>query len=80
MGIIKPNQNIKILFTGGGSGGHVFPLISVLREMNKFKPDFEKRGLGLEFYYIGSNDFTLNFIKDEDIELYPLLIKKSRKG
>lgn len=80
MGIIQPNKNIKILFTGGGSGGHVFPLVSVLREMNKFKSDFEKQGLSLDFYYIGSNDFTLNFIKNEDIEVYPLLIKKIKKN
>lgn len=80
MGIIQPNKNIKILFTGGGSGGHVFPLVSVLREMHKFKPDFEKQGLNLDFYYIGSNDFTLDFIQDEDIKIYALNIKKNKKG
>ena len=80
MKIIKPNKNIKILFTGGGSGGHVFPLISVLKEMHKFAPDFQKQGLNLNFYYIGSNDFTLDFIKNEDIVIYPLNIKKQRKN
>lgn len=80
MGIIQPNRNIRILFTGGGSGGHVFPLISVLREMHKFKPDFDKKGLELSFYYIGSNDFTLNFVKDEDIEVQSLNMKKMKKN
>lgn len=80
MKIIKPNRDIKILFTGGGSGGHVFPLVSVLKEMHKFAPDFQKQGLNLSFYYIGSNDFTLDFIKNEDIEIYPLNIKKHRKN
>ena len=80
MKIIKPNRDIKILFTGGGSGGHVFPLVSVLKEMHKFAPDFQKQGLDLSFYYIGSNDFTLDFIKNEDIEVQVLNIKKQRKG
>ena len=80
MDIIQPNKNIKILFTGGGSGGHVFPLVSVLREMHKFEPDFEKQGLSLSFYYIGSNDFTLDFIKNEEIEIHALNIKKRKKG
>lgn len=80
MKIIQPNKDIKILFTGGGSGGHVFPLVSVLKEMHKFAPDFQKQGLNLSFYYIGSNDFTLDFIKNEDIEIQTLNIKKQRKG
>ncbi len=80
MNIIQRNKKIKILFTGGGSGGHVFPLVSVLKEMQKFKQDFNNQGLNLEFYYIGSNDFTLNFIKNEDVDIYPLNIKKFNKG
>lgn len=80
MNIIQPNKKIKILFTGGGSGGHVFPLISVLKEMQKFKSDFSNQGLDLEFYYIGSNDFTLEFVKNEDVDICPLNIRRINKG
>jgi UDP-N-acetylglucosamine--N-acetylmuramyl-(pentapeptide) pyrophosphoryl-undecaprenol N-acetylglucosamine transferase len=80
MKILKPNKTLRILFTGGGSGGHVYPLVSVLKEMQKFIPDFEKQGLDMEYYYIGSNDFTLDLIKHENIQVFPLNIKKADKN
>ena len=42
---------MKILFTGGGSGGHIFPIIAIIREIRKFSP--KKK---LDFYYIGPKD------------------------
>ena len=76
MKILKPNKNLRILFTGGGSGGHVYPLVSVLKEMQKFIPDFDKQGIDMEYYYIGSNDFTLDLIRNEKINIFPLNIQK----
>lgn len=38
---------MKILFTGGGTGGHVFPIIAICREMKKISTK------DMEFYYIG---------------------------
>ncbi len=76
MKILKPNTTLRILFTGGGSGGHVYPLVSVLKEMQKFIPDFDKQGIDMEYYYIGSNDFTLDLIKNEEIKVFPLNIQK----
>jgi UDP-N-acetylglucosamine:LPS N-acetylglucosamine transferase len=80
MKILKPNKTLRILFTGGGSGGHVYPLVSVLKEMQKFIPDFDKQGIDMEYYYIGSNDFTLDLIKNEKINIFPLNIKKTDKN
>lgn len=79
MKILKTDKKIKILFTGGDSGGHVFPIVSVLKEMQKYLKEFNNRGLNLEFYYIGSNDFTLEYIKNESIELLPLNMYRWKK-
>jgi len=80
MGMIRPNQKIKILFTGGDSGGHVFPIISVLREMQKFESDFQKQSLDIDFYYIGSDDFTIDYINKESVNIYPIKIKKYNRS
>lgn len=43
---------MKILFTGGGTGGHIFPLIAVGREIKKSLAPQEK----LTIYYLGPKD------------------------
>lgn len=42
---------MKIVFTGGGSGGHLMPLISVIREIKKLHPENN-----LIIYYLGPKD------------------------
>lgn len=41
---------MKIIFTGGGSGGHIFPIIAISREIKK------KCGNQIELSYIGPED------------------------
>ncbi len=38
---------MRILFTGGGTGGHIFPIISVSEKLKEIAPDSE-------FFYVGS--------------------------
>lgn len=44
---------LKIIFTGGGTGGHVFPIIAVAEEIRKKRTD-------IDISYIGPRDFTAN--------------------
>ena len=41
---------MRILFTGGGSGGHIFPIIAISRAFDWTR--------GFQFYYLGPNGFA----------------------
>jgi UDP-N-acetylglucosamine--N-acetylmuramyl-(pentapeptide) pyrophosphoryl-undecaprenol N-acetylglucosamine transferase len=56
------NKNIRLVLTGGGSGGHTFPLIAVARELKKIA---ETQNIFLEIIYVGPDDFTLPYIAKE---------------
>ncbi len=49
----------KTLFTGGGTGGHIFPLIAIGREMKKKTSD-------LSLSYMGPEDFTSDTFMPKD--------------
>lgn len=65
----------KILFTGGGSGGHIFPIIAIIREIKKL--DKENNFL---FYYIGPRDYlAVNFLSKEGVKMKFTLGGKIRR-
>jgi len=80
---------MKILFTGGGTGGHIFPIVSVCREIKSLQisallpssPDHKKRAWkGLGFYYIGPKDsFSEIFLFQEGIEIKSIFAGKLRR-
>lgn len=64
---------MKILFTGGGTAGHIFPIIAICREIRKIAPDFQ-------FFYIGPKDeFSRNLLSQEGIEVKTILAGKIRR-
>jgi len=73
------NKKIKILFAGGGSGGHIFPIIAVTREMRKLSLE-ERRNKEFEFFYLGPKDaFADILLSQEGIEVKHVLAGKMRR-
>ncbi|OGZ97881.1 MAG: hypothetical protein A3J10_03180 [Candidatus Sungbacteria bacterium RIFCSPLOWO2_02_FULL_54_10] len=68
---------MRILFTGGGTGGHFFPILAVVREVKRIAE--EERILDLECYYMGPDDFGLPLLKDEDVVPIRVLAGKWRR-
>lgn len=64
----------KIVLTGGGSGGHLIPLIAITRELKKIL------GIRVIFYYLGPADlFTKELLEKEEIKVIPILTGKIRR-
>ena len=70
---------MKILFTGGGTGGHVFPLVAIVRELRRIYPKTTQRA-PLEFYYMGPNDgFSSVLLSQEDFIIKKIVSGKLRR-
>jgi UDP-N-acetylglucosamine--N-acetylmuramyl-(pentapeptide) pyrophosphoryl-undecaprenol N-acetylglucosamine transferase len=66
---------VKIIFTGGGSGGHVVPVIAIVREIRRLYPDKK-----LEFHYFGpKDDFGEIFLSHEEIRIKNISAGKLRR-
>lgn len=68
---------MRILFTGGGSGGHITPIVAVIRELKIIAE--KEQILDLEFFYAGPNDpFGKEMLKEEDVFFIPVMSGKLR--
>ncbi len=66
---------MKIVFTGGGTGGHVFPIIAISRELRRLESKSK-----LEFYYLGPKDeFGEIFLSQEGIKVKNIFAGKIRR-
>jgi UDP-N-acetylglucosamine--N-acetylmuramyl-(pentapeptide) pyrophosphoryl-undecaprenol N-acetylglucosamine transferase len=66
---------MKVVFTGGGSGGHVIPLVAVAREIRRIYPQ-----KNLELFYIGPRDpLSLVYLSEEDFHMKSILAGKIRQ-
>lgn len=64
---------MKILFSGGGTAGHILPIIAIVREMKKLNLD-------LEFFYIGPEDeFSSILLSQEGIKIKKIFAGKIRR-
>ncbi|HOC53403.1 MAG TPA: UDP-N-acetylglucosamine--N-acetylmuramyl-(pentapeptide) pyrophosphoryl-undecaprenol N-acetylglucosamine transferase [Candidatus Pacearchaeota archaeon] len=66
---------MKIIFTGGGTGGHIFPIIAVSRAIKRIGPS-----RGLDFMYLGPEDnFSKSALEKEGIYPQYILSGKIRR-
>ena len=64
---------MRILFTGGGTAGHIFPIIAIVRELRK-------AGSDAKFFYAGpKDDFGEILLSQEGIKLKWILAGKVRR-
>ncbi len=66
---------MRILFTGGGTGGHVFPIVAIVREIRRI---YQRNDL--DFYYIGPKDeFGLILLAQEGFLIKTIISGKIRR-
>src|SRR3989344_9693246 len=66
---------MKIAFTGGGTSGHIMPIIAVARELKRLDPQGS-----FDFYYLGPKDqSSLLLLFQENIKLRPIFSGKLRR-
>jgi UDP-N-acetylglucosamine--N-acetylmuramyl-(pentapeptide) pyrophosphoryl-undecaprenol N-acetylglucosamine transferase len=64
---------MKIVFTGGGTGGHIIPNLVVIEEVRKLQPK-------AQIYYIGSaNSIEEKLAKEKGITFRAILVGKLRR-
>ncbi len=66
---------MKILFTGGGTGGHVVPIIAITREIRRINQKTD-----LQFFYLGPKDeFGSILLSQEGIKVREVFAGKIRR-
>jgi UDP-N-acetylglucosamine--N-acetylmuramyl-(pentapeptide) pyrophosphoryl-undecaprenol N-acetylglucosamine transferase len=68
---------MKILFTGGGSGGHFYPIIAVAQEVQKIVE--ERKLVDINFYYFADRPYSARTLFENNIEYIQIPAGKLRR-
>jgi len=68
---------MKIIFTGGGSGGHFYPIIAVAESIQKLSK--EKKFLTPEMYFFSPSPYNQGVLYDHNIKFKKVLAGKIRR-
>lgn len=68
---------MKILLTGGGTGGHFYPLIAVAQELHTIAK--EKKLLNSELYFMSDSPYNKSILFDNGIEFVKVPTGKYRR-
>ncbi|TSC90298.1 MAG: UDP-N-acetylglucosamine--N-acetylmuramyl-(pentapeptide) pyrophosphoryl-undecaprenol N-acetylglucosamine transferase [Parcubacteria group bacterium Gr01-1014_2] len=66
----------RILLVGGGTGGHIYPLVAVSRELQKLA---SKRGANLELMIVADNNIWRSEFESRGVRFKKILAPKLRK-
>ncbi len=69
-------KTIRIALTGGGTGGHIYPLIAVVEKLEHIS--IEQKFL-MEIRYFGPNDMFRSALEDAGVKISPVLAGKMRR-
>jgi UDP-N-acetylglucosamine--N-acetylmuramyl-(pentapeptide) pyrophosphoryl-undecaprenol N-acetylglucosamine transferase len=67
---------MKILLTGGGTGGHVYPLIAIAEELNRIAD--EEKLIDLKLYYAADTPYDEAALREQFITFIPVIAGKRR--
>jgi UDP-N-acetylglucosamine--N-acetylmuramyl-(pentapeptide) pyrophosphoryl-undecaprenol N-acetylglucosamine transferase len=70
------HKKIRVLVTGGGTGGHIYPLIAVISELQMLASG---EGISLRIRYLGAPGEFKNILKENGIEIKTVLSSKFRR-
>jgi len=69
---------MEVVFTGGGTGGHIFPIVAIIREMREI---YQREDLRL--FYLGpagpKDDYALTLLSQENVTIKKIWAGKLRR-
>jgi UDP-N-acetylglucosamine--N-acetylmuramyl-(pentapeptide) pyrophosphoryl-undecaprenol N-acetylglucosamine transferase len=68
---------MKILFTGGGTGGHFYPIIAVIEALRVLTE--EEKILGVEIIFVSDSPYDSNLLLKEDVRFIKINTGKIRR-
>ncbi len=68
---------MKIIFTGGGTGGHFYPIIAIAESIQKIAK--EKKLLTPEMYFFGPTPYNQGLLYDHNIKYKKVMAGKIRR-